>query len=407
MDKKVYYGEYTLLHWIELILKHNIMLPKYQRGFVWPKENLASLVESFKERSFIPPIIIGVFNEGGQTKNIILDGQQRLTCLLLSYLKLYPKFEFFKKPIENLYQDSEESSMEDEPLPQESIVWKFDILLNKDNPPKLLLTRDEIREANQTDLDKYENLPAESCLSQEELENTYMGFSYIVPVGANEIDQQTFYSKVFRDINIQGVELQNQESRRALYYLKPTLTPLFEPDCVNSTLITQNGKQMHYDFVRSLAFLSQYEKCNGSGSIAKGCRKQANLEKYYADYIDNVIRAKHDETFGVFATVIGEENITVRLQKLNVHIQGMHLNKIFDSIIDADMYMFGLIYITVLKGLTLESADYDTIKRGIESSIQIFKNDASHKRSPNALGHLRNRISKSIEIYNNHAKPVL
>lgn len=90
MDKKIFYGEYTLLHWIELILKHNIILPDYQRGFVWPKENVESIVSSFKEGSFVPPVVIGAYKKGLITKNIILDGQQRLTSLLLSYIKLYP-----------------------------------------------------------------------------------------------------------------------------------------------------------------------------------------------------------------------------------------------------------------------------------------------------------------------------
>ena len=32
LDKnKIYYGEYTLKHWIDLILTGNIILPKYQR----------------------------------------------------------------------------------------------------------------------------------------------------------------------------------------------------------------------------------------------------------------------------------------------------------------------------------------------------------------------------------------
>lgn len=35
---KVYYGEYTLKHWIDLILTENIILPKYQRFFVWDKD---------------------------------------------------------------------------------------------------------------------------------------------------------------------------------------------------------------------------------------------------------------------------------------------------------------------------------------------------------------------------------
>ena len=35
MDNRVYYGEYSLRHWINLILKNNIDLPEYQRYFVW------------------------------------------------------------------------------------------------------------------------------------------------------------------------------------------------------------------------------------------------------------------------------------------------------------------------------------------------------------------------------------
>ncbi len=35
MDNRVYYGEYSLRHWINLILKNNIVLPEYQRYFVW------------------------------------------------------------------------------------------------------------------------------------------------------------------------------------------------------------------------------------------------------------------------------------------------------------------------------------------------------------------------------------
>ena len=31
MDNKVYYGEYSLKHWINLILKGNVILPDYQR----------------------------------------------------------------------------------------------------------------------------------------------------------------------------------------------------------------------------------------------------------------------------------------------------------------------------------------------------------------------------------------
>ena len=35
---RVYFGTYSLEHWMELLRKGNIMLPKYQRHFVWEKE---------------------------------------------------------------------------------------------------------------------------------------------------------------------------------------------------------------------------------------------------------------------------------------------------------------------------------------------------------------------------------
>ena len=35
MNTRVYYGEYSLIHWIELVLTRNIILPKYQPCFMW------------------------------------------------------------------------------------------------------------------------------------------------------------------------------------------------------------------------------------------------------------------------------------------------------------------------------------------------------------------------------------
>lgn len=406
MEKKVYYGEYTLLHWIELILKHNIVLPDYQRGFVWPKENLASIVESFKIGSFVPPITIGVYTEGGVTNNIILDGQQRLTCLLLSYLKLYPKFESFKQPIENVYQDGEETSMDDTPLPEEQIVWKFDQLLDNNNPPKLLLTREQIREANQDKLDKYENLPATSCLSDEDLEKYYLGFSYIVPVDASDEDQQTFYSRLFRDINILGVSLENPESRKALYYLKPQLKDFFEPPFVHIH-VSQNSKKTMFDFVRTLAFCGQYKHDGNSNSIAKGCRKQTNLEKYYADFIDAVISGRQSTTFCDFKTVIGTSNLQPRLTVLSNCINELHLNKIYDSIIDADLSLFGLIYYTLFEGKQFDTTDNAALTTSLSSTISQYRTEdiyAAHRRAPNALGNLRTRLQKSKDIFSPYAK---
>ncbi|MFC2345992.1 hypothetical protein [Campylobacter sp.] len=47
MENKVYYGEYSLKHWIDLILKQDIKLPPYQRYFVWEDTQTKTLIKAF------------------------------------------------------------------------------------------------------------------------------------------------------------------------------------------------------------------------------------------------------------------------------------------------------------------------------------------------------------------------
>src|SRR5690554_223223 len=99
MDNRVYYGEYSLKHWIDLILKQNIILPDYQRHFVWDEKKVETLIDTFKNKQFVPPVTIGSFNLNGSNQNLILDGQQRLTSILLAYLGLYPDEATYKEAI--------------------------------------------------------------------------------------------------------------------------------------------------------------------------------------------------------------------------------------------------------------------------------------------------------------------
>lgn len=84
MENKVYYGEYSLSHWVDLILKKNLKLPKYQRHFVWDEKKTLKLVDSLNNGQFVPPVIIGSFKDEDGYHNYILDGQQRLTSILLA-----------------------------------------------------------------------------------------------------------------------------------------------------------------------------------------------------------------------------------------------------------------------------------------------------------------------------------
>ncbi len=398
MDKKVFYGEYTLMHWIELIQSGNIVLPEYQRCFVWDRDQVETFVGSLKKGSFIPPVIIGAF----QGQNLIIDGQQRLSTLLLSYLGRMPKPDAFVITDDPTYVDAgeEEGAGDgaDVDADVEAIKWTFNLVIEngKKNTKAEILQKID-GEAH----DKYEALPADCCLDETFLNKNYLGFSYIVPSSGpgNTRDQVKFYSTVFHDINMQGVELQAQESRRSLYYLDSELTKFFEPQVSSFLKVTQKGRTARYDFVRSLAFASQYAKDGDSRAIAKKCRRQEAFEQYYADFINVVINDENSAVFGQFSSLVGEQNIDERMNRMQAYVDALSFKQVFRTIIAADTKLIGLIYHVVIKGKQLDDARYDALTADLDSKIVEYEGDEGHKRSPNAVTHLRKRINDSIKIY--------
>ena len=110
MNNRVYYGEYSLAYWIELILTKKIVLPKYQRHFVWEPSDVREFVDSLKEKRFVPPVTIGSFSKNGVKQNLIIDGQQRLTSVLLAYLEIFPDKEQYKAHLASLANGDEEET---------------------------------------------------------------------------------------------------------------------------------------------------------------------------------------------------------------------------------------------------------------------------------------------------------
>lgn len=387
MQKKIIYGEYTLLHWIELILRKNVVLPKYQRHFVWTEEQFNKFIVALKNGNFIPPVIIGSF----KNENIILDGQQRLTSVLLSCVGLLPKPDVFKTTDMTRYVDSDEYELEE--ANAEPIEWTINVFTeNSANKSK----SDILSNIN---IAKYNRIDAKYCLSEAELNSIYLGFSYIVPEIADENIQQKFYSTVFRDINQQRADLLGQESRRSLYYLDSDLEAYFDPQISHSLKLKQNSKTVQYDFVRALAFLAQYMKDNGEGTIAKKCRRQEQLEEYYENFINDVVLDTPDGIFKQFSLYMGKTEIANRNALLEAAIVAMSFPNEFPTIIEADINCFGLIYHVFLNGKSLDTTRLADLKSGLLSKIDAFKGDTPHADSPNRVTYIRRRIRASIDIY--------
>lgn len=399
MKNKVYYGEYSLEHWIKLILKKNIVLPDYQRYYVWNQEKVRTLIESFNKHEFVPPVTIGAFMDGEGQKNLILDGQQRLTSIFLAYLSIFPNKEcedWAPKSFIPLADTNDDSENDDEFY--KGLDWNFDKLISIGNTKKVIKQEVKIPE-------QYLEMDIE--ISEGFFKNNFLGFSFLVPSydgEKNENDgkktdnfkknQIKFYSSVFRHINIQGEGLSNLESRRSLYFLNKDLEHFFDPKYFKSVKI----KDKKLDFVRYLALLDAYEENEQNEyKVAVGKKRQDKLEQFFVDYVYKIVG---DGNFIVSQKLsVLEKNLDF-LKDLNVDF----FTKNFQSIIDADVYLFGWIYFSIFKQKEINSkkctdVNFESLQKELDSAIKDFKTDKEHQKSPSALKYLRNRLKTSINLY--------
>jgi len=383
MENKVYYGEYSLKHWIDLILKKNIILPEYQRYFVWKEDDVKILINDFKKKRFVPPVTIGALKNMDSNQNLILDGQQRLTSILLAYLGLYPDEKTYKATIEKFANENDD---EDDKEEFDNVIeWTFAKLSEKGNTKEKIL--ENIKEGN------YKTINLE--IDDDFLKDTFLGFSYLVPHTLDETEQQKYYSTVFRNINIQGKTLMPEESRKSLYFLNDKFSQFFAPDFCKRIVRKDNGKYL--DFVRYSSMLSQYYKDNRTDNIAKSYGR--NMEKYYEEFIYSVVGENDSCMFADFSTIFPDEKYDTRFESLVSDIKSLAIPEQFSSIIDMDIYFFGLIYETVFEQKIIDNTKKDDLEKDIKMELDEIKKNYLHTKSPAALKYLRHRIDASIKIY--------
>lgn len=400
MKNRVYYGEYSLAYWIELMLKEKVLLPKYQRHFVWNENKVKGLVNSLKEDRFVPPVTIGSFNREGRDYNYIIDGQQRLTSVLLSYLDIFPNKEGFKAHLAKL-ANGEEIIPDGEEDPYDNVMdWNFHKLVEKGNNKATILSKLESDNYKQMNLG----------IDNDFFKNAFIGFSYIVPAEDDAVSQQRYYTKVFRDINMQGVNLLDVESRRAMYFLNAEYEDFFEPEFISDYGVKPSvGVKQQMDFVRYLCFMTAFNKHRNVNKVARGyyyC-----LEKYIESYIHSIVDSDSDselvKLFGKFTEVFPNTDYKQDIQNLKADLEGLQFPKEFPSVINMDTYFFGLIYFVLIKHKRIDVSKAEELKASLESKIVTLKaeNAGKHSVAPSQLQYMRSRISNSIEVYSNYLLP--
>lgn len=413
IGNRTYYGEYSLERWIELVVKGNIVLPEYQRHFVWNQKDLKRLIKSLNEGQFVQPVTIGLYNKGNKEKiNLLLDGQQRLSSILLAYLGYFPKKEMFETPDQEIAIEDDsafDEAGDNQNTEIKSINWTIRELYEKGK------SLEELR-AELSSNSRYEKLDLGLQLEKDFWKKTFIGFSFIVPNMADVSDVQKFYTHLFRNMNYYGRKLSASESRKSLYYQDSRLTNYFEgkteqgDDVLCDLKVKQDFKPRQIDFIRYLSMLSQKKV---GKTVMMGYSAYNSRENYYADYVAYLLGLEQEEREDKFdgfdfSAIFPDDVIRDRYNKLREGVeqikQYIHQDSdgAFKSWIDADLWLLGLIYYVVFEGkdLSLEGNKGEDLKQAISEEINS-KNEAYQKRS-NALGHIRERIDKSIEIYSDY-----
>ena len=426
MKSKTYYGEYSLMHWVNMMLNGDISLPDYQRSFVWHEKDIKRLLKSIYYDQFIQPVTIALY-PGGQTqksKNLILDGQQRLTSILLAYIGYMPDLTKFAK--DDTLATGDDSVLEDDETSAKSIKWTFKEIFSRDHHENSVR---QIRARLAAD-EKYLPLTVEGFMGDGDretkivdyLKRKFLGFSYIVPDTSNIVEIQNGYTSLFRNINYFGKKLTTLGSRRSLYYTDPNYKSFFEgitehqQSVLDDISIKENMDFNTIDFVRYLSTLSQYYVTNSSSRILKYYSSYSSRESYFADYVSNILGLDQEDNIDkfdgfVFSAVFPNNCWKERFGKLKEAVERMKAEwglevkdgkSAFKSWIDADYWLYGLIYHIVFKGKELND-DLASLNRCVKRKIQEKKDpNTGYPKTPNGLTNLRNRIQDSIELYRNY-----
>lgn len=426
MENKVYYGEYTLKHWINMMLTGNIVLPDYQRHFVWREKDMKRLLQSLSEGQFVQPVTIALYNDGTTKQNLILDGQQRLTSLLLAYLCYFPNKKKFKtgECTKVASEDDSAADEESEPSVVEGFLWQYSDLLNYGNNKMEILSKISTDERYIKTTDTLI-----TGLTDDFFNKTYLGFSYVVPNTTTATEVQKNFSKMFRNINYFGKKLEPIDSRKSLYYQNQELIKYFEGKCDDGTdvfgdlRIIEDLQPSKIDFVRYLAILSQYVasiRPEDAKDVMVGYSAYGSREGFYADYVSYILGIEQEDrsdkfnrfSFDTFfpngAWKVRFYNLRDALVKVKPLIE-LKDNISFNAWYEADYWLFGLIYQILFKGKELNDdlrrvvrGKIRTLRDDVERQVRDDRSDIAFSKNANRIGFIRKRLVVSCNIFEHY-----
>lgn len=412
MNNKVYYGEYSLEYWIKLLISGNIVLPPYQRSLVWKESEVKDLVKTIKANRFVPPITIGSYTQSdGTHMDYIVDGQQRLTSILLAAIGYFPNVKKWESDRLVVAADDDDRANEEDDVSdngeRRALKWTCKELLGHGR--KTLL---DVKAYCASHTDLYSSFPEADMLCEEDLKKRYIGFCYLIPDAAG--NAKYYYADVFMDINGHGVGLSDLETRRSLYYLHDGLEQLIEPEfldeygLVNAITKKSDGTSKiaeRIDLIKYLSIMDDYLKMTQGGSqdIRRvAIRYKNDPQSYYKEFI--LVITGRDVGNNRFCTQDSwayKKDYEKTIEAFKEAINAIDIPRTYASIADMDVAFFGLVYWICYRGKKLNGGRKIEFNEKLKSIFGRFRSheNRDYLKSASQIGKMRGRITESVALY--------
>lgn len=393
METNVFYGEYSLDHWIHLLETGNIKLPKIQRSFTWKDYKIKRLIKSLHNKQFIPPVIVIRSNQ----ENLIIDGQQRLTSLLLAYRNKYPT----RKNLNNKWKYCSQSDGNT-------------TATNFDDPDGF------------ADYDFFEGIGTSNIDKNDFFKDKFLGFTFISPQSDNKNEQEQFFAQTFYSINTQAELLTADEKLEAYKLIAPELKNIISSKFEEYFKVSRGSNKL----IRILGYILQYRMNEDFIQTAEKTEDFANIIESLSNRIPVDLFGKRGEivrdfdysqpyysdgsNYSIFKEINSTPCYIEILEKIKIELnknknQNPNVPYKFDKIVHFDVLFFGFLYQCLFEGNISYLNDENTIRELIGKCSKLA--EKLHKRSkntPNDSIYICERIKESIELYNgmglNHGK---
>lgn len=198
-------------------------LPKYQRKYVWEKQQAANLILSLIKNIPIPPLYLYYDKDG---KYVVLDGQQRITTLFMYYNNVF----YTSGKVERVRLDFSDISRRLENIEYlNERIERYHDTMSKDEIKEM---KNEIKVSYKEIKSKYNIVPSKFNLNLDKdvKDITFSNFDdkakrilrrkdlEVVFVECDGKNSDKAYSDIFKLLNSSGKELSSQEIRNGVYY---------------------------------------------------------------------------------------------------------------------------------------------------------------------------------------------